>query len=198
MVVANMKLASQVSTDSILFNIDSRSDTGGSGKEAILSVFLKVFNEMQGYSESDPYVADLERWLDKNEKYDDFKAEFEKITEDKWENKRYELDFLSGELVEALVNSNSMTEESAEGWYEKITSKEYSISIKEFSELVNKYIEEKGNNHHVVFFVDEVGQYIGENRELIASVNCSWLRISNLLLFSPSFSRELSLTPNKI
>lgn len=78
MVVANMKLASQVSTDSILFNIDSRSDTGGSGKEAILSVFLKVFNEMQGYSESDPYVADLERWLDKNEKYDDFKAEFEK------------------------------------------------------------------------------------------------------------------------
>lgn len=170
MVVANMKLASQVSTDSILFNIDSRSDTGGSGKEAILSVFLKVFNEMQGYSESDPYVADLERWLDKNEKYDDFKAEFEKITEDKWENKRYELDFLSGELVEALVNSNSMTEESAEGWYEKITSKEYSISIKEFSELVNKYIEEKGNNHHVVFFVDEVGQYIGENRELMLNL----------------------------
>ncbi|QQK06964.1 BREX system P-loop protein BrxC [Miniphocaeibacter halophilus] len=170
MVVANMKLASQISTDSILFNIDSRSDTGTTGKEAILSVFLKVFNEMQGYSETDPYVADLERWLEKNGKYDSFKAEFEKITGDRWKDKRYELDFLSGELVEALVNSNSMTEESAEGWYEKITSKEYSISISEFAELVNKYIEEKGNNHHVVFFVDEVGQYIGDNRELMLNL----------------------------
>ena len=170
MVVANMKLASQTSTDSILFNIDSRTDTGGRGKEAILNVFLKVFNEMQGYSEADPYVADLERWLEKEDRYESFKEEFEKITEQKWIEARYELDFLSGEVVEALVSSNAMTEESAEGWYEKITTKEYSISISEFAELVNNYIEKKGNDHHVVFFVDEVGQYIGDNRELMLNL----------------------------
>jgi len=36
--------------------------------------------------------------------------------------------------------------------------------------MVNKYIKSKGNNHHVIFFVDEVGQYIGENTDLMLNL----------------------------
>ena len=70
MVIADMKRACQISTDSILFNIDSKSEsTGNKGKDDILKVFLKAFNEMQGFSPK-PYVADLERELVSAGKYE--------------------------------------------------------------------------------------------------------------------------------
>ncbi len=50
-------------TDVILFNIDSKADTK-SGRDAILAVFLKVLNEMQGYCRDHPHIAHLERYLD--------------------------------------------------------------------------------------------------------------------------------------
>ena len=50
MVLADMKLAASIPTDVILFNIDSKSEMAGKqSKDAIVSVFLKVFNEMQGF-----------------------------------------------------------------------------------------------------------------------------------------------------
>ena len=56
-VLADMKLAAETSTDVILFNIDSKSEsTGKQNKDAIVNVFLKVFNEMQGFCGSIPHV----------------------------------------------------------------------------------------------------------------------------------------------
>ena len=86
MVIADMKRACQTSTDSILFNIDSKSEsTGNKGKDDILKVFLKVFNEMQGFSPK-PHVADLERELVSAEKYEEFKEKFKEILNEteKW------------------------------------------------------------------------------------------------------------------
>ena len=61
MVLADMKLAAAVPTDVVLFNIDSKGEmTGKQSKDAIVSVFLKVFNEMLGFCGSNPFLADLE------------------------------------------------------------------------------------------------------------------------------------------
>src|SRR4030042_5326499 len=49
MVLGDIKRAVVSNTDVILFNIDSKADHR-SGRDAILNVFLKVLNEMQGYS----------------------------------------------------------------------------------------------------------------------------------------------------
>lgn len=69
-VLADMKLAAETSTDVILFNIDSKSEsTGKQNKDAIVNVFLKVFNEMQGFCGSIPHVADLERRLSEEGRY---------------------------------------------------------------------------------------------------------------------------------
>ncbi len=40
------------------------------------------------------------------------------------------------------------------------TEANYTLSIEKFSQRVREYIESKGNNHHVLFLVDEIGQYI--------------------------------------
>lgn len=50
MLIAEMTKAGETDSDVVLFNIDSKGSAKiGSGKEAIVEVFMKVFNEMQGY-----------------------------------------------------------------------------------------------------------------------------------------------------
>src|SRR5690606_1738542 len=61
MVLADMKQAGDITADVILFNIDSKSEADSKQqKDAIVKVFNKVFNEMQGFCGSIPWVADLE------------------------------------------------------------------------------------------------------------------------------------------
>ena len=169
MVIADMKRACQISTDSILFNIDSKSDSAGNkGKDDILKVFLKVFNEMQGFSPI-PHLADLERELAENNKYEEFKEKFREINQKEWIEERHKFNFIRTKVVKALEEIGFMNEVEAKDWLE-ISKKDYSISIENFSKMVNKYIKAKGNNHHVVFFVDEIGQYIGENTDLMLNL----------------------------
>ena len=169
MVIADMKRACQTSTDSILFNIDSKSDSAGNkGKDDILKVFLKVFNEMQGFSPI-PHLADLERELAENNKYEEFKEKFREINQKEWVEERHKFNFIRTKVVKALEEIGFMNEVEAKDWLE-ISKKDYSISIENFSKMVNKYIKAKGNNHHVVFFVDEIGQYIGENTDLMLNL----------------------------
>ena len=67
----------------ILFNIDSKSDSNGKeNKDAIVNVFLKVFNEMQGFCGSMPHLADLERRLSEEGRFEEFKEKFEEEYED--------------------------------------------------------------------------------------------------------------------
>ena len=74
MVLADMKLAADTPADAILFNIDSKSDSDSkSNKDAIVKVFYKVFNEMQGFCSSMPWIAELERQMAADGVYEDFK-----------------------------------------------------------------------------------------------------------------------------
>ena len=134
--------------------------TGKQNKDAIVSVFLKAFNEMQGFCGAYPYVADLERRLVSEKKYEEFKSAFESINGSAWNEERYAIDFIQDDIVVALSKIKFMSVEAARNWCEKATEP-YAISIERFADMVKKYIDQKGNNHHVVFLVDEIGQYIG-------------------------------------
>ena len=159
MVLADMKLAAEIPTDVILFNIDSKSETNGKqNKDAIVNVFLKVFNQMQGFCGSIPHVADLERRLSEEGRFDEFKAAFEEEYGELWEDSRQDFDFIQDSVVDALVSMDFMSEAAARNWCEK-AAEPYTISIEDFAKRVRTYIERKGNNHHVVFLVDEIGQY---------------------------------------
>ena len=170
MVLADMKLAASTPSTVILFNIDSKNEsTGKKDKEAILSVLLKVFNEKLGFCGAYPHVADLERRLTDNGQYDIFKAKFSEITGNEWKKERDEFDFIQDEIVETLTTVGIMSEEAARNWCEKATDP-YAFSIERFASLVKKYIDSKGNNHHLIFLVDEIGQYIGDNSDLMLNL----------------------------
>ena len=170
MVLADMRLAATVPTDVVLFNIDSKGEQSGKqDKDAIVSVFLKVFNEMQGFCGAIPFLADLERKLSEEGRYEEFKERFEDSFGSEWTEARNDFDFIQDDIVEVLSDMDFMSEEAARNWCERATT-EYSISIERFADLVKRYIERKGGNHHVVFLVDEIGQYIGDDSKLMLNL----------------------------
>ena len=158
--------ATSVPTDVALFNIDSKADSNSSNdNSAILTVFLKVFNEQLGYS-SIPEVAAMERWLDSENKYDAFKAAFQELDSENhttWIEARSKYAILTTRIQKTLVNANILNEEDAKNYVEHLQLNKYSISPEEFADLVKDYLDKKGNNYHFVFLADEVGQFIGDN-----------------------------------
>ncbi|MDR2832662.1 MAG: BREX system P-loop protein BrxC, partial [Streptococcaceae bacterium] len=163
--IAAMERVTQIKTDVILFNIDSKSDAGGKkDKNGIVNVFLKVFNEYQGYS-TIPYLADFERRLVKEEQYDAFKSAFKQINGNNWEDERHEFDWITDDIKEAVIQIGFLSEEAITNVLEK-AAREFSISIEDFAKRVKEYLKTKGSDHHIAFMVDEVGQYIGGNRDL--------------------------------
>ena len=74
--LADIKRAGSVPSDVILFNIESVASTNITDtKKQIIKVFEKEFNQKLGLSIV-PEVADLERVLIKENKYEEFKQEF--------------------------------------------------------------------------------------------------------------------------
>ena len=171
MVLADMKLAASIPTDVILFNIDSKSGMGDSqnNKEAILSVFLKVFNQHLGFYGANPFLADLERNLTDEGKYDEFKKAFAKIRGKEWIDSRHQFRFIQDDVCKALVQIDYMSMDAARNWCESSTGT-YNIDVVTFANMVKKYINQKDNNHHVVFLVDEIGQYIGDDSKLMLNL----------------------------
>ena len=171
MVLADMKLAANVSSDIILFNIDSKSGMADAqnNKEAILSVFLKVFNQHLGFYGANPFLADLERHLSDEGKYVEFKSVFAEIRGKEWEASRHQFRFVQDQVCKTLVHIGYMSMEAAKNWCESSTGA-YNIDVATFANMVKHYIDKKGNNHHVVFLVDEIGQYIGEDSKLMLNL----------------------------
>lgn len=168
--IGDIRRAAACSSDVISFNIDSRSEmTGKHNKEAIGYILLKVFNEKLGYCGAIPLVADIERNLSKKGLYEEFIAKFEEIYGSSWVDSRDEFDYVQDEVVEALVAIGAMSEDAARNTCEKIAI-DYNMDTEGFAKLVKSYIDSKGKNHHVVFVIDEIGQYIGDNDDLMLNL----------------------------
>lgn len=170
MLIAEMTKAGTIESDVMLFNIDSKGSAKvGSGKEAIVEVFMKVFNEMQGYCGSIPYLAEFERQLDNEGRFEEFKAKFEANAGAPWEKKRQAFAVIQDKVVKTLVEMDFMSEEAARNWC-KNAKGNYDLSIEKFVSLVQEYCAKKGPNHHVIFLVDEIGQYIADDTQLMLNL----------------------------
>lgn len=169
LVIADMTLAENVSTDVILFNIDSKSSGSQSNKDPILDVFMKVFNEMLGFCGEISFLAELERKLTAEGVYEEFKKEFYSINGDDWVKMREDFFFIQDDVIKTLSKIKYMSKETARNWAEK-ADENYSLSIEKFAKLVREYCDNKGPNHHVVFLVDEIGQYIADDSKLMLNL----------------------------
>jgi len=108
-------------------------------EELTQDVFLKVFNEMQGFCGSMPHLADLERRLSEEGRFEEFKEKFEEEYGDPWESSRQDFDFIQDSVVDVLSDMDFMSESAARNWCEKATES-YQISIEDFSAFMRTLI----------------------------------------------------------
>ncbi|HHU20134.1 MAG TPA: BREX system P-loop protein BrxC [Bacilli bacterium] len=162
-ILEDFKKVSEVTTDVILFDIDAKSESDSmANKDSIVKVLNKVFNEMQGFCGAIPWIAEIERSMQKDGRYDVFRETFETISGNTWEDSREDFYYEEDAIIEALSKSTQMSEETARNWFER-AEQDYTISIERFVKRVKEYLDSKGKDHHIAFFIDEVGQYIGDN-----------------------------------
>lgn len=164
---AMMRRVSEVPTETILFNIDAKSPMG-KDQDAILRVFTKVFYEHCGYYGDDMKVATLERFLDRQGKLEAFKAAFEAINTEPWATAREAFAFWEDDVVAALTQTAGMSENAARNWFNGEETAE--MSIERLGREIAEYVESKAPNFHLVFLVDEIGQYIGDNSGMMLNL----------------------------
>lgn len=170
MVLADMQLAANSSSDVILFNIEAKSDSGlKTSKEHIVDIFNKVFNEMQGFYGDLPQVADLERNLSNQGRYEEFKERFKALQGRSWEDTRHNFSFIQDKSVKVLVDMDFMSEDAARNWCRTVLDV-YRISPEAFGTRLEEYLATKEPNHHIIFLIDELGQYIGNDSDLMLNM----------------------------
>lgn len=150
----------------ILFNVDSLS--GDKTKTAIKEVFAQVFYDALGYFGRDIKVVRFEQKLDKLGKLQVFKEKFEEITMMSWEESRDAFDFVADDIIAALEEAGIMSRQSAENLvYNKDTS---TFSIDTLVDDIKEYVDSQGKDFKLIFMVDEIGQYIGEDMNLMLNL----------------------------
>ena len=170
MLFGDLQRAVATHTDVILFNIDSKADHGGGkGRDLILRVFLRVLNELQGYSGDHPHLAHMERHLESKGKLQAFHASYEKHTGLNWVHERDAYQFNRDEVVKALSEALGQSEAAAEKWIDGAED-HFSLSVENFCKWVREYLDAKGPQHRIVFLADEVGQFIGNDSHLMLNL----------------------------
>ena len=133
LLLADMKRTGDISADVILFNIDSKSEADAkANKDAIVKVFNRVFNDMQGFCGSIPWVADIERQMAADGTYEAFKDEFARISGRPWIEARDDFYYEEDAIVAALAAATRMSEEAARNWYNK-AEENYSLTVDKFA-----------------------------------------------------------------
>lgn len=175
----DLKRIADIPSKSVLFNIDQKADAINKKEtDALLSVFIKVFDEMCGYYGKQGHIAQFERHLDSRGLYEKFKQNYKNIAGIDWEKGREQAILESGNINKAYIGVVG-----AEGYAKEIGSQsqskgiidkyrdEYKVSIEDFANLVNDYINSQNKpNFRLNFFVDEVGQYIGGDIKLMLNL----------------------------
>lgn len=166
----DLKRAVAIPSKSILFNIDQKADIISKTQiDALLAVFVKVFDEMCGYYGKQGHVAQFERDLDSRGLYEQFKMAYESTAGRAWLKGREQALLEGKNIAKAYALTTGDDEASSMGILDKYRS-QYRVSIEDFAEQVHAYIERQSPDFRLNFFVDEVGQYIAENVKLMTNL----------------------------
>lgn len=169
MVYALMEKAASVETDTILFNIDAKSNTSYTSRDAILRVFKKVFDEHRGYYGDNTAISRMEKFLDDEGNFEAFKEKYAELAQEQWVGNQSNFYFRGEEIIQSLAHGSNMTIDGARNWYERVDQAN-DLTIESFAEEVKEFVDSKDNNFHLVFLIDEIGQYIGDNRNLMLNL----------------------------
>lgn len=156
-----------IPTESILFNIDIEGPLN-KDKTAVLRTFAKMFYNHCGFYGDDLKIAKLERFIDRQGKTEEFRQKFEEVNGGPWVETRDSFAFFEDDVVEVLQSVLGMSEQAARNWFNGEETNE--LSIAQLVSDIKEYVDGKGDKFRLLFMVDEVGQYIGDDGDLMINL----------------------------
>ena len=156
-----------IPTESILFNIDIEGPIN-KDKTAVLRTFAKMFYNHCGFYGDDLKIAKLERFIDRQGKTEAFRQKFEEVNGGSWVETRDSFAFFEDDVVEVLRSVLGMSEQAARNWFNGEETNE--MSIAQLVSDIKEYVDGKGDKFRLLFMVDEVGQYIGDDGDLMINL----------------------------
>ena len=159
--------ATKGKTDTILFNIDIQGFSN-KDKTAVLRVFAKMFYNYLGFYGEDLKVAKLEQFIEKKGKTADFRRVFEEKNGASWLSSRDSFAFFEDDVVETLMETLGMSESAAKNWFNGTETVE--ISIAKLVSEIKEYVDAQPEDFRLLFMVDEVGQYVGGDTNLLLNL----------------------------
>lgn len=156
-----------IPTESILFNIDIEGPLN-KDKTAVLRTFAKMFYNHCGFYGDDLKIAKLERFIDRQGKTEEFRQKFEEVNGGPWVETRDSFAFFEDDVVEVLQSVLGMSEQAARNWFNGEETNE--LSIAQLVSDIKEYVDSKGDKFRLLFMVDEVGQYIGDDGDLMINL----------------------------
>lgn len=154
--------------ESILFNIDAKGDAA-KGDAAVIDVFYRVFNQHRGRCAANPDVAEFEDALAEHGTLEVFVEAFESRTGRSWSECASFYNLFAKEINVTLQAVFDITEEDAKRQIDAIKGSA-KLSAYHLAGLVNRYLEGRDPKARLLFFVDEVSQFIGKNGRLMLSL----------------------------
>ncbi len=159
--------STKVDTETILFNIDIEGSIN-KDKTAVLRVFAKTFYNHLGFFGDNLKVAKLEQYIDQQGKTEQFRRTFEEKKGMSWLESRKAFAFNGKYIIPTLMEVLDMSEEDARAWFTDKSAIEFSIA--QLVEDIKDYLKTKPSNFRLLFMVDEVGQYVGTDTDMLLNL----------------------------
>jgi hypothetical protein len=159
--------AERIPAKSLLFNIDQKATLITKDQaDALLKVFVKVFDESRGYYGNQGHVARFERDLDSRGQYQAFKDAFERHAGIPWSQGREQSALEAANIDAAFGEVDGTTTTGIIKQYQQ----SYAVSIEDFADEVKAWLDQQPDGYRLNFYVDEVGQFIGSNTHLMLNL----------------------------
>lgn len=159
--------ATRGKTETILFNIDIEGSIN-KDKTAVLRVFAKMFYTHLGFYGENLKVAMLEQYIDQLGKTEEFRRVFEAKKGKPWNEQRKAFAFNGKFIIPTLMEVLDMSEEDSKRWFNDKTAVEFSIA--RLVEDIKTYVSRQPENFRLLFMIDEVGQYVGTDTDMLLNL----------------------------
>lgn len=175
MVAAQMRRASEVETESVLFNMDAKGGgwkEGETAKTALLRTFARVFYDHRGFYGTDYKLARFERMVDDRGGTQRFREAYERIARASWLEDRDAYEFHSDDIAEAAHEALGLSAADVERWVD--SDAQVTLSPDDLVHDIKAYVERRkaecGGRFRLLFLADEVGQFIGNSGDLMLNL----------------------------
>ena len=165
-IVADLKRSLHTPTRAVLFNIDAKDDKSTRERgSAMIEVFYKVYFEARGLYSKDLGVGALERDLEDRGELARFREAYQEEAGHTWEVGRVNTVFSEALVSKALARLGHQVDQPFRSYREQLN-----LSAEAFAQDVASWLDRQGPHQRIAFFVDEVGQFIGDDSQLMLNL----------------------------